>query len=130
MVPGGGGISRLVSLVGRGRALEIIAGASDFDGELAERYGYVNRSVTDGELDGLVSSFAERVARFSPRVIRELKQLTADSLPDDARFAPEEGAFFAGLGEPPAQEWIAAAFEQGLQQSGKVEEDLVDFVAG
>jgi enoyl-CoA hydratase/carnithine racemase len=34
--PGGGGTERLPHLVGRGRALEIILGANDFDGETAE----------------------------------------------------------------------------------------------
>src|ERR1700739_3555312 len=48
--PGGGGAERLPHLVGRGRALEIILGANDFDGDTAERYGYVNRAPTDAEL--------------------------------------------------------------------------------
>jgi enoyl-CoA hydratase/carnithine racemase len=43
--PGGGGTERLPHLVGRGRALEIILGANDFDGDTAERYGYVNRAL-------------------------------------------------------------------------------------
>jgi enoyl-CoA hydratase/carnithine racemase len=43
--PGGGGTERLPHLVGRGRALEIILGGNDFDGETADRYGYVNRSL-------------------------------------------------------------------------------------
>ncbi len=50
--PGGGGTERLPPLVGRGRALEIILGANDFDGATAERYGYVNRALPDAELDG------------------------------------------------------------------------------
>ncbi|HEY3641880.1 MAG TPA: enoyl-CoA hydratase/isomerase family protein [Xanthobacteraceae bacterium] len=37
--PGGGGAERLPLLVGRGRALEIVLGANDFDGDTAERYG-------------------------------------------------------------------------------------------
>src|SRR5258706_14730678 len=45
--PGGGGAERLAALVGRGRALEIILSANDFDGETAERYVYVNRSLPD-----------------------------------------------------------------------------------
>src|SRR5438094_4824842 len=48
--PGGGGTERLPHLVGRGRALEIILGANDFDGDTAERYGYVNRALADAEL--------------------------------------------------------------------------------
>src|SRR5882724_7980388 len=45
--PGGGGTERLPHLVGRGRALEIVLGANDFDGDTAERYGYVNRTLPD-----------------------------------------------------------------------------------
>src|ERR1700740_1241270 len=62
--PGGGGTERLPPLVGRGRALEIILGADDFDGETAERYGYVNRALPDGELDGFVDALARRIASF------------------------------------------------------------------
>src|ERR1700739_3262321 len=50
--PGGGGAERLPHLVGRGRALEIVLGGTDFDGDTAERYGYVNRALPDAELDG------------------------------------------------------------------------------
>jgi enoyl-CoA hydratase/carnithine racemase len=49
--PGGGGTERLPPLVGRGRALEIILSGNDFDGETAERYGYVNRALPDADLD-------------------------------------------------------------------------------
>jgi enoyl-CoA hydratase/carnithine racemase len=48
-VPGGGPSTRLPGIVGRGRAFEILLGGEDFDGELAERYGYVNRAIPDGE---------------------------------------------------------------------------------
>src|ERR1700731_2545278 len=62
--PGGGGAERLPHLVGRGRALEIVLGANDFDGDIAERYGYVNRSLPDAELDGFVDALARRIASF------------------------------------------------------------------
>src|SRR3984893_2800174 len=60
--PGGGGTERLPHLVGRGRALEIVLSANDFDGDTAERYGYVNRSLPDSELDGFVDALARRIA--------------------------------------------------------------------
>src|SRR5258708_1073457 len=59
--PGGGGNERLPTLVGRGRALEIVLSSNDFDGDTAERYGYVNRALPDKELDG--SSIASRRSR-------------------------------------------------------------------
>src|SRR5580698_678557 len=38
-VPGGGPMARLPRLIGRGRALEVLLGADDIPGDLAERYG-------------------------------------------------------------------------------------------
>ena len=55
-VPGGGPMARLPRLLGRGRAMEILLGGDDFDGELAERYGYVNRALPDAELDSFVDA--------------------------------------------------------------------------
>src|ERR1700736_4527343 len=73
--PGGGGAERLPYLVGRGRALEIILGANDFDGDTAERYGYVNRALPDAELDGFVDALACRIASFDRRAIAAAKNL-------------------------------------------------------
>src|SRR5579863_8435963 len=58
LVPGGGPMARLPRLMGRGRALEVLLGADDISGDLAERYGYVNRSLPDAELDGFVDELA------------------------------------------------------------------------
>jgi len=44
-VPGAGGIQHLTRLLGRGRALEVILSADDYDAELAERYGWINRAL-------------------------------------------------------------------------------------
>src|SRR5580700_613907 len=73
--PGGGGTERLPPLVGRGRALEIILGANDLDGDSAERYGYVNRSLPDSELDHYVDDLARRIASFDRRAITAAKNL-------------------------------------------------------
>ena len=63
--PGGGGAERLPLLVGRGRALEIVLGANDFDGDTAERYGYVNRA-----LCGRGAGRLRRRARAPDRFLR------------------------------------------------------------
>src|SRR5258708_7279090 len=64
VVPGGGATEWLCALAGRSRALEIICGANDFDADTAERYGWVNRSLLDADLDAFVEDFARRVASF------------------------------------------------------------------
>src|SRR5215831_7464154 len=69
IVPGGGPMARLPRLMGRGRAMEVLLGADDIPGDLAELYGYVNRSLPDAELDEFVDSLATRIASFDKRAI-------------------------------------------------------------
>jgi enoyl-CoA hydratase/carnithine racemase len=77
IIPGGGATQRLPRLVGRGRALEIVLGCADFDAETAERYGYVNRSVPDDELDAFVDTLAYRIAAFPAAAVALAKQAVA-----------------------------------------------------
>src|SRR4029077_15380931 len=71
LVPGGGPMARLPRLIGRGRALEVLLGADDIPGDLAERYGYVNRALPDAELDDFVEALAMRMASFDKQAILE-----------------------------------------------------------
>jgi enoyl-CoA hydratase/isomerase-like protein len=94
LVPGGGPMARLPRLMGRGRALEVLLGADDIDGDLAQIYGYVNRSLPDSELDGFVDAFTTRIASFDKQAIADTKRLVdIASLPSDAEIAPEWNAF-------------------------------------
>ena len=54
-LPGAGGVQHLGRLLGRGRAMEVILGADDFDAETAERYGWINRALPDADLDTFVA---------------------------------------------------------------------------
>src|SRR6476646_6498585 len=72
--PGGGALNRLSSLVGRARAFEILVGGHDLDGELAERYGYVNRAIPDEQFVDFVDAFAQRVSRFDLLALADLKR--------------------------------------------------------
>src|SRR3989442_8905095 len=115
--PGGGGTERLPSLVGRGRALEIILGASDFDGDTAERYGYVNRALPDAELDGFVDALARRIASFDRRAIAAAKKLVNQvSLPSADWLLDAITSFETALTWPEAQQRIQALLERGLQR--------------
>src|SRR5215510_12704616 len=63
-LPGGGAVQHLTRLMGRGRALEVMLSADDYDAELAERYGWINRALPAEELGDFVRSLAHRIARF------------------------------------------------------------------
>src|SRR5712692_1814047 len=120
--PGGGGTERLPHLVGRGRALEIVLGANDFDGDTAERYGYVNRALPDNELDAFVDTFARRIASFDRRPIEAAKNLINQvSLPSVDRLLDGSNSFLTAVTWPEAQRRFKALFERGLNQPGDTE---------
>ena len=129
LVPGGGPMARLPRLIGRGRALEVLLGADDISGELAERYGYVNRALPDAELDGFVEALAMRIASFDKEAIAETKRLVdAASLPSDEDIAPEWDAFLASLARPASQSRIKALMARGFHRAGEVENRLGFYV--
>jgi len=128
-VPGGGPMARLPRLIGRGRALEVFLGADDFPGDLAERYGYVNRSLPDAELDAFVDALATRIASFDKRAISETKRFVdVASLPPDYEIAPEWDVCFASIMRPAAQQRIKKLMEQGFHKPGDVENRLGYYV--
>src|ERR1700761_2855691 len=125
LVPGGGPMARLPRLIGRGRALEVLLGADDINGDLAELYGYVNRSLPDADLDGFVESLATRIASFDKRAISETKRFAdVASLPPDSEIAPEWDAFIAALGRPASQNRLKALMGRGFHRAGDVENRL------
>jgi enoyl-CoA hydratase/carnithine racemase len=129
IVPGGGPMARLPRLMGRGRALEVLLGADDIPGDLAERYGYVNRSFPDSDLDAFVESLANRIASFDKRAIAETKRFAdVASLPPDFEIAPEWDVCFASILRPAAQERIKKLMERGFHKPGDVEDRLGYYV--
>src|SRR5438309_1834708 len=125
VVPGSGPMARLPRLMGRGRALEVLLGADDIPGDLAELYGYVNRSLPDSDLDAFVESLATRIASFDKRAISETKRF-ADlaSLPPDFEIAPEWDVCLASIPRPAAQQRIKTLLERGLHKPGDLESRL------
>jgi enoyl-CoA hydratase/carnithine racemase len=129
LVPGGGPMARLPRLIGRGRALEVLLGADDIRGDVAELYGYVNRSLPDAELDAFVDALARRIASFDKQAIKETKRLVnLASLPADAEIAPEWDAFIASVGRPSTQARIKKLLERGFHKPGDVENRLGYYV--
>src|SRR5499426_1755561 len=64
LIPGAGGIQHLTRLLGRARALEVMLSADDYDADLAERYGWINRALPAAAVGEFVRSLAHRIARF------------------------------------------------------------------
>ena len=90
LVAGGGPMARLPRLMGRGSALEVLLSSNDIGGDLAEAYGYVNRSLPDAELDEFVDALATRIALFDKWAIANTKRLVnAASLPPTSRSRPD-----------------------------------------
>jgi enoyl-CoA hydratase/carnithine racemase len=129
-VPGGGPMARLPLLMGRGRALEVLLGADDFDGVLAERYGYVNRSIPDEHFEAFVDTFARRVAGFQKAGIVDTKAFVNDaSLPADSVFPPALQAFYASVARPETRARSVALAAKGLQTLSDTELRLGHHVA-
>jgi enoyl-CoA hydratase/carnithine racemase len=124
-VPGGGPMARLGRLVGRGRALEILLGGDDIPAGLAAEYGYVNRVIPDGEIEGFTDVFARRIAAFDKVAVVGIKALVdVASLPANEEFAPGLQAFFATSRRPENLPFRQLLFEKGFQQPDGIETDL------
>src|SRR5580692_6153342 len=120
--PGGGGTERLPPLVGRGRALEIVLGADDFDGDTAAQYGYVNRALPDKQLDAFVDALARRIATFDVRAIAAAKRLVNQvSLPCADNLLSALNSFQTALTWPEAVQRVEALLKMGLQQDSNFE---------
>ena len=104
LVPGGGALEWLPRIVGRSRALEIALSGDDFDADIAERYGWVNRTLDDGDLDAFVDNFAARLASFDRKALGAVKaQINRVGVPAAAEFESSTKTFFTALASPEAQ---------------------------
>jgi len=116
IIPGGSGTQRLPRLMGRGRALEVILGCGDFDAELAERYGYVNRALPGDELWPFVRQLAARIASFPIEAIALAKSsVDAAELPTLQGLLEEAHNFNLSVATRPARERMAAFLALGGQ---------------
>ena len=125
VVPGGGSMARLARLVGRGRALEILLVADDFDGPRAEQYGYVNRLIADDQLDAEVEAITSRLARFDHEAIKRTKSyVDRVTLPADSELVPALADFRELFGRPAQRAQWGRLEELGLNADSDLERSL------
>jgi enoyl-CoA hydratase/carnithine racemase len=129
LVAGGGPMARLPRQMGRQKALEVLLSSNDIGADLAEAYGYVNRSLPDGELDGFVEALARRIASFDKWAISNTKRLVnAACLPADVEIAAGWDACMTSISRPAAQGKIKALFERGFHKPGDAEDHLGSYL--
>ncbi|MEU6845459.1 enoyl-CoA hydratase/isomerase family protein [Streptomyces sp. NPDC046716] len=122
IIPGCGGIERLLRLTGRSRALEIITSGEDYDADTAALYGWINRAVPDAELDAVVDRFARRVASFDTEALRAVKEIVNEEAPlhTPAELAATHERFAALL----ARESVQTRLRQSAKASPEAVRDL------
>jgi enoyl-CoA hydratase/carnithine racemase len=116
VIPGAGGAQHLTRLMGRGRALEVMLSADDYNADLAERYGWINRALPADELDAFVSSLAHRIAKFPAAgraVVKE--RVNAIALPTVEEIRRDSDLFLEGTRTGEFQELTRAAMKRGFQ---------------
>jgi enoyl-CoA hydratase/carnithine racemase len=116
LVPGGGGVQHLVRAMGRARALEVLLTADDYDAELAERYGWINRALPAADLEGFVTRLAHRIAAFPAEGHAAVKRRVNDiALAPVADFRLDSELFGGHVTDLGPQDLTRVAFERGLQ---------------
>ena len=113
---GAGGVQHLTRLMGRARALEVMLSSEDYDADLAERYGWINRALPGAELGDFVSALAHRIARFPTAGRISMKErVDAISLASADDFRRDSAVFVENLRTAESQDRIRTAFERGFQ---------------
>jgi enoyl-CoA hydratase/carnithine racemase len=116
LLPGGGAAQHLARLMGRARALEVMLSAEDYNADLAERYGWINRALPAHALDGFVTSLAHRIAAFPAAGRVAVKdRVNAIELAPAEDFRRDSDLFGEGVRNPEAQRRIGAAMGRGFQ---------------
>jgi enoyl-CoA hydratase/carnithine racemase len=105
--------------MGRARALEVLLSAEDFDAELAERYGWINRALPASTLSDFVTALAHRIAGFPAAGLVAIKErMNAITLAPADDFRRDSDLFGAQVRTAEAQRLIQAAMQRGLQTRG------------
>ena len=116
LIPGAGGIQHLTRLMGAARALEVMLSADDYDADLAERYGWINRALPAAAIGGFVRSLAHRIAGFpaAGRVVLK-DRINAIALAPADDFRLDSDLFVERARDSETQRRIRTAMGRGFQ---------------
>jgi enoyl-CoA hydratase/carnithine racemase len=115
-IPGGGATQHLARLMGRARALEVLLSAEDYDADLAERYGWINRAMPAHALGAFVRALAQRISRYPTAGVLAIKdRVNAVTLASVEDFRRDSDLFAEAAGAAETQRRIQVAMRRGLQ---------------
>jgi enoyl-CoA hydratase/carnithine racemase len=115
-IPGGGATQYLARLMGRARALEVLLSADDYDADVAERYGWINRAMPASALDDFVGALAHRIARFPAAGRAAIKdRVNSITLAPTDDFRRDSDLFAEEVQNPETQQRYQNALSRGLQ---------------
>jgi hypothetical protein len=81
-----------------------VLSGDDFDANIAERYGWVNRTLDDKDLDSFVDTLVRRLASFDRETLAAAKaQVNRFGMPTATELQSSIDLFFPLLGLPGAQ---------------------------
>jgi enoyl-CoA hydratase/carnithine racemase len=96
--------------------LETILGCGDIDAATAERWGWVNRAFSDGEVRPFVDALAARIGSFPAVAIAQAKAAVAAAEPDPVPGLLDENQLFNQcLNDPEAIRRMELALAEGAQ---------------
>jgi len=94
----------------------VLLSAEDYDAELAERYGWINRALPISMLGEFVRSLAHRIAGFPAAGRAMLKgRINAISLAPAEEFRRDSDLFLECAREPETQRRMQVAMTRGFQ---------------
>lgn len=115
-LPGGGAAQHLTRLMGRSRALEVMLSAQDYDAELAERYGWINRALPAAAVGDFVEALAHRIASFPAAGHVAVKErVNAIALAPAEDFRRDSNLFGESARDPETQSRIQISMKRGFQ---------------
>jgi enoyl-CoA hydratase/carnithine racemase len=114
VMPGAGGISRLIRLVGRARAMRMVLTGEAITGRTAFEWGLASDVVADDQVLDRALDYAGRIADLPALAAVRIKAvgLAATDMPLDAALAMEREAFWSLFGTPDQREGMKAFIEK------------------
>ena len=106
----------LNAFAGACRALEVMLSAQDYNAEVAEKYGWINRALPKNELTNFVSALAHRIAKFPATGLAVVKErVNAIALASVEDIRRDSDLFLQGASSEEFVKIMQAAIKRGFQ---------------